>query len=127
MYRYAHRTPAGTAMLLAETLMNTRVENSNGGFFLGLLTGSVIGAAVALVFAPRLASELRERVAAVAADANEAATTRYRDASSRVAGAVDEIAARGQAVRDDAADVIVRGARAVEQFAVASKSEAKRA
>jgi gas vesicle protein len=114
-------------MLLPETMMNTRVENNNSRFFLGLLIGSVTGAAIAMAFAPRLASELRERVTGAAADVSDAASKGYRDARTRVVGAVDEVAARGQAVRDDVADVVVRGARAVEQFAAASKSDTNRA
>jgi len=31
------------------------------GFLIGLITGGVVGAALALAFAPRLRSELRER------------------------------------------------------------------
>src|SRR4051812_650535 len=151
----AHAGPATPAMLLVENMMNTRIENENGNgnengrFMLGLLAGSVIGAAVALAFAPRLASELRERLSGAVGDAREAASKTYRDASSRVIGAVnevsdaaskgyreassrvtgtvDDVAARGQAVRDDLADVVVRGARTVEQFAAAAKTDAKRA
>jgi gas vesicle protein len=114
-------------MMRPATLMNTRVENEKGGQFLpGLLTGGVIGAAVAIAFAPRLGSELRARLTGAAADVSDAASRRYRDASTRVAAAVDGATARGQAVRDDMAEVVVRGARAVEQFATASKSDARR-
>lgn len=108
--------------------MNTPVQHDpSNHFFLGLLTGGVIGAAVVVALAPRLASELRQRVAGAIADVSDAASSGYRDASSRVVGTVDEIATRGQAVRDDVADAVVRGARSVEQFAAAAKSDAKRA
>lgn len=106
-------------------MMHTRSERNDNGaslFLLGLITGGAVGAALTIAFAPRLAQELRERVAAAAADAGDAASRHYADASGRLARAVDGAAARGQAVRDDAADAVISGARAVEQFATASKS-----
>jgi gas vesicle protein len=110
-------------MLLEELMMNTpAVNGSTNHFFLGLVTGSVVGAALAIAFAPRLASELRQRVATAAADLGDAAAKGYRDASTRIVGAVDDATARGQAVQDDVADAVVRGARSVEQFAAASKT-----
>src|SRR5436190_24070227 len=85
MSRSAHAHPRGPAMMLPETLMNTHVENEKSGrFLLGLLTGGVIGAALAIAFAPRLGSELRARLAGAAADVSDAASSRYRDASTRV-------------------------------------------
>ena len=103
--------------------MKTRTENDgNNGFLIGLITGSVIGAALAIAFAPRLASELRQRVTASATDLGQAAAQGYQEVSTRFAGVVDGVAARGQAVRDDVADAIGRGAREVEQFAMASKT-----
>ena len=43
--------------------------------------------------------------------------------SAKVVGTVNAVTARGQAARDEVADVVVRGARSVEQFAAASKAE----
>ena len=116
--------------------MNTRPDsngNGNGasggganGFILGLLTGTAVGAALAIALAPKLAKELRQRVTSAAGDFTDAASRRYEDANARVASAVDEVTAKGQAVRDDFADAVGRGARSVEQFAKASKSDARR-
>jgi gas vesicle protein len=107
--------------------MNTPVQNSSAHFVLGLATGSVFGAAVALALAPRFSAELRQRAISAAGDLSDAAAKRYRDAATSMGGAVDEVVKRGQAVRDDLADVVVRGARNVEQFAAAAKTDAKRA
>jgi gas vesicle protein len=116
-------------MLAAEYMMNSvpATNTTHNGFFLGLITGGVIGAILAIALAPKLAAELRQRVTTAAGDAADAATRTYRDASIRVVGAVDEVTARGQAVRDDVADAVGRGARTVEQYAMASKSDPKRA
>ena len=103
--------------------MNTRPENGgNNGFLIGLITGGVIGAGLAIAFAPRLASELRQRLTASATDLSHAASQGYQEVSTRIAGVVDGVTARGQAVRDDVADAVGRGARKVEQVAMASKT-----
>jgi gas vesicle protein len=103
--------------------MNTRPENAgNYTFLIGLITGGAIGAGLAIAFAPRLASELRQRVTASAADLRHAAADGYQEVTTRITGVVDEVTARGQAVRDDVADAVGRGAREVEQFAMASKT-----
>ena len=101
--------------------MNARAEKNNG-FLLGLVIGGAVGAALAVALAPRLAAELRQRISDAANDVSDAASKRYRDASTRVAGAVDEATARGQQVRDEVADAVGRGARGVEQFAMAAKT-----
>jgi gas vesicle protein len=98
--------------------MITPAESGRSNLFLvGLMAGTAIGAGLALVFAPRMASELHER----ATDLGQAASRGYQRISTRIADAVDEVTER-QAVRDDAADAIGRGARQVEQFADAAKS-----
>lgn len=114
--------------------------NHGGIFLMGLVAGSAIGAGLAIVFAPRLAAELRQRAADSATDLLNAASDRLQDVANRVAGAVDGVAddvtKKGQAVRDNVADVVgrrahdvsrgalevARTAREVEQFAMASKT-----
>ena len=128
--------------------MNTRIQDNNtnhgGSFLMGLITGSAIGAGLAIYFAPRLALELRQRVTDSTTDLRNAASeglqdvaTRVADVVDRVADVADDVTRRGQAVRDDVADAVgrgahevgrgarevVRGAREVEQFAKASKTD----
>ena len=106
--------------------MHTRAENGgNNSFLIGLITGGAIGAGLAIAFAPRLASELRQRVRASANDLGDAASQGYQEVSTRIAGVVDGVTSRGQAVRDDIADAVGRGAREVEQFAMDSKTVAR--
>ena len=62
------------------------------GFAIGLMTGTFVGAGLAMWLAPRAAAEFRE------------------------------LKQKGQDVRDDVADVVARGAHEVERFAVAAKS-----
>ena len=55
-------------------------------------------------------------------DLNDRATERYEQATTRVAGAVDEVTKKVQGVRDDMADTVIRGARRVERLATAAKA-----
>lgn len=66
--------------------MDTRLqENANHSFLIGLVTGGVIGAGLAILFAPRLASELRQRLTDSATDLGNAASQKYHDVTTRVA------------------------------------------
>ena len=107
--------------------MNERVKNGgsrgflNNGFLVGLIAGA-IGAGLAIALSPRRRAALRQRVKASATGVSDAASHGYQDVSARIAGVVDGVTARGQAARDDVADAVGRGAREVEQFAMASKT-----
>jgi gas vesicle protein len=121
--------------------MNTRIQDNNtnhgGSFLMGLITGSAIGAGLAVYFAPRLALELRQRVTDSTTGLRNAASKRFQGVATRVADVVervadvaDDVTRRGQAARDDVADAVARGAhevgrgaREVEQFAMASKTD----
>ena len=64
-------------------------------FVLGLLTGTIVGAGLMMLYAPVSGAHLRQRIG----------------------GAVDDIAQRGRYVRRSVADVVAQGAHEVEQFA----------
>jgi gas vesicle protein len=92
-------------------------EHRDYGFVIGLLTGTFVGAGLAIWFAPRLASELRERVTDSARNLGDRASERYQQVSSRVGEAVDEFTRKGQNVRDEVADRVARGAHEVARGA----------
>src|SRR6185436_8052219 len=92
-------------------------------FVIGLFTGMVAGAGLAIWFTPRRASELRERVTDSARNLGQHAAEQYQQASTRVGEAVDELTRKGQGVRDDVADAVARGARELERFATAAQSD----
>ena len=107
--------------------MNTHTQEPRDyGFVIGLLTGTFVGAGLAMWLAPRLSAELRQRVADSARSLGQQASDQYQQASSRVGEVVDELTRKGQGVRDDVADVVARGAQEVERYATAAKSEASR-
>jgi gas vesicle protein len=102
--------------------MNQRHTHGENYFALGLVTGAVVGVGLAIWFAPRLASELRERVLGSAKGLATRAAERYEEASSRTGEAVGVLTRKAQDVRDDIAGAVARGGREVERFAMAAKS-----
>ena len=92
------------------------------GFAIGFLTGTFVGAGLALWFSPRLAAELRQRVTDSANDLRQRATETYEQVSTRIATAADDVTHKTQEVRANVADVVARGAHEVERLAKASKT-----
>ena len=98
-------------------------EHRGHGFAIGLLAGTFVGAGLALWLAPRMASELRERVTDSARDLGRQASEQYEQASSRVGEAVGNLTRQGQDLRDVVAVAVARGAHEVERYATAAKSD----
>jgi len=61
------------------------------GFAIGLAAGTLVGAGLTLWLAPRLASELRERITESARDIGLRASEHYEHASARVGDAVEAL------------------------------------
>ena len=97
-------------------------DSRHYGFALGLLTGTCIGAGLALLFAPRLASELRERLTDSAKDLGQRVTDGYEQVTTRIGQTAADVARKGQDVRDEVADAVARGAHEVERYAKAAKT-----
>ena len=87
-------------------------------FLAGLAVGGVVGAGLALWLAPRAAAEIKARAIDSARNLGNAASERYRDARSRVTGAVDELTRKGHGLRDGVADTVIRAAHDVETGAL---------
>jgi gas vesicle protein len=98
-------------------------DHRDYGFVIGLLTGTFVGAGLAMWLAPRAASELRERMTDSARSLGQRGSEQYQQASTRVGEAVEELTRKGQGVRDDVAEAVARGAHEVERYATAAKSD----
>lgn len=98
-------------------------EHRDYGFTIGLLTGTFIGAGLALWLLPRSASELRHRMSDSARSLGQRASDHYQKANTRAVEALDELTRKGQGVRDDVADAVARGAHEVERYATAAKTD----
>jgi hypothetical protein len=72
-------------------------------------------------FAPRITEALR-RADEWAKAAQRGASEQYRQANARTSDAIEQLNEVGQKVRDEAADMVIRGAREVERVATAVKT-----
>ena len=97
-------------------------ESSDYKLVLGIVAGSVVGACLAMWFAPR-GSVLREQLTGAATRVGELASEHFQEASGRIGEAVDELAQKGRAVRDDLAASVARGAHDVERRATAVRTD----
>jgi len=104
-------------------------EHTGRGFAFGLMAGTCVGAGLAMWFAPRAAAELRHRVSASFKTLGDRATASCQDGGARVGAVVDTLIRQGDAVRDEVAESVARGAHdvalgahQVERFARSSKS-----
>jgi gas vesicle protein len=97
---------------------------------IGLAVGGLAGAGLALWLAPRAAAEIKARAVDSAKTFGDAVSERYRGARLRVTETADGLSRKGQGLRDDACDTVVRaaqeveaGARTVQHYATDAKTK----
>lgn len=86
---------------------------SGGSFVIGLLTGTVLGAGLGMLFAPKSGSELRNQISEHAGNLANNAQEGYRRASE----SASEWADKGRDVVDRARDAVSRGAEEASRYA----------
>jgi len=91
-------------------------EGSGAGFMMGLLTGTVLGAGLGMLLAPKAGSELRGALGEQARTISNAASEQYKKASE-VAGTWAE---RGREFVDKAREAVNRGADEAREYASGS-------
>jgi gas vesicle protein len=99
-------------------------EGSGGGsFVMGLLTGTVLGAGLGMVFAPKAGSELRNQLSEQAGNLANTASEGYRKASENAGqwaqsgkAAATELADRGRDLIDKAKDAVNRGTEEAQRY-----------
>jgi gas vesicle protein len=91
-------------------------EEGSGAFLMGLLAGTVLGAGLGMLFAPKAGSELRSQLSEQANKLRDTATETYNQASEKVTQMVD----RGREAYDRARTTAPRAAdsasRSAESF-----------
>jgi len=92
-----------------------RFDNEGGGggsFVMGLLTGTVLGAGLGMLFAPKSGSELRGQISEQANNLANQASEGYRRAAENAGEWVD----RGRDVYGKARDAVSRGAEEAQRY-----------
>jgi gas vesicle protein len=87
-----------------------------GGFMMGLLTGTVLGAGLGMLLAPKAGSELRGAIGEQARNWSNVASEQYKRASE----AAGTWAERGRDMMDKARDAVSRGAEEARNYATGS-------
>src|SRR5688572_20799432 len=65
-------------------------ETGGGSFMMGLLTGTVLGAGLGMLFAPKAGSDLRNQLGEQASSLGRAAGEQYRRASDAASGIAEK-------------------------------------
>ncbi len=80
-------------------------ESGGGGFMMGLLTGTVLGAGLGMLLAPKAGTELRGQLGEQARNLGNMANDQYRKASETATGWAE----KGREFVDKARDGVTRG------------------
>jgi gas vesicle protein len=99
-------------------------EGSGGGsFVMGLLTGTVLGAGLGMLFAPKSGSELRSQLSEQAGNLANTASEGYRKAAENASQwaqtgkeAAGEWAERGKDMYDKARDAVNKGTEEAQRY-----------
>jgi gas vesicle protein len=92
-----------------------RFDNEGGGggsFVMGLLTGTVLGAGLGMLFAPKAGSELRGQLSEQANRVANQASEQVR----RAGETASDLADRGREMYDKARDALSRGADEAQRY-----------
>jgi gas vesicle protein len=91
-------------------------EGGGGGFMMGLLTGTVLGAGLGMLLAPKAGSELRGAIGEQARTWSNTASEQVKRASE----AATTWAERGRDMVDKAKEAVTRGAEEARNYASGS-------
>jgi len=89
-----------------------RQEGGGGSFVMGLLTGTVLGAGLGMLFAPKAGAELRSKLSDQAGNIANTASEGYRRASE----SAGQWAERGRDIYNKASEAVAKGADEAQQY-----------
>ena len=95
-----------------------RFDNEGGGgsFVIGLLTGTVLGAGLGMLFAPKAGSQLRSQIADQAGNLAQNATNTAQEGYKRASETAGEWADKGREYYGKAREAVTRGADEAERY-----------
>ena len=96
-------------------------EEGGPGFVMGLLTGTVLGAGLGMLFAPKPGSELRGQISEGAGTVSRTASEGYRKA----ADAAGTVAEKSRQLYGRARDVVARGTEEVKRYTASDEGESR--
>lgn len=99
---------------------NFEYHEGGGSFVMGLLTGTVLGAGLGMLFAPKAGSELRRNLSEQAGNLSNVASEGYRRASE----SAGQLADRGREVYNRASEAVAKGADEARRYANAAAAGA---
>jgi gas vesicle protein len=91
-------------------------HQGGGSFVIGLLTGTVLGAGLGLLFAPKSGSELRGQISGQADKLADSASDGYRRASETAGEWAEKGREKGREAYDKAKDAVERGTHEAERY-----------
>ena len=89
-----------------------RESGGGGSFVMGLLTGTVLGAGLGMLFAPKAGSELRNQISEQAGNIANQASEGYR----RAGETAGQWAEKGREVYNKASDAVAKGAEEAQKY-----------
>jgi gas vesicle protein len=92
--------------------LDYREGGGGGSFVMGLLTGTVLGAGLGMLFAPKAGSELRSQLSEQAGNVANQASEGYRRASE----SATQWAEKGREVYNKASDAVAKGAQEAQRY-----------
>jgi len=96
-----------------------RFDNESGGggsFVMGLLTGTVLGAGLGMLFAPKSGSQLRSQISEQAGNIANTASEQYRRATETASEWAEKGREVGRDVYDKARDAVARGTDEAQRY-----------
>lgn len=100
------------------TTTTTNIETPRRtGFAFGLMAGTCVGAGLMMWLAPRAAGELRGKAKGAVKALRTRASGQIDDATASLGAIAADLTHTGQAIRDEVADSVARGAHEVAREA----------
>jgi gas vesicle protein len=94
-----------------------RVEREDGGgsFLMGLLAGTVLGAGLGMLFAPKAGADVRKQLSEQATRLRSTATDTIHQASEKLTQASNQASEKVSQIVDRGRDVVERGREAYDR------------